>query len=272
MTIPASTLRVSIKEGPVHFSPPHTSGIDATYPLWSGIESEEHFPAVEGSAFYTLTLKKDVTAIREVMVADTALVAALQLLATAWPFSGGSMLALEVRDVKAEPRFESNTDQVLDELCTRLGQSPVIAGATISFESGSTYRSPPLRTASIIARAAMTTYPVRKVLEYHQRAWLAYYRQRDRDFAAWCLDLYKVRDLLKKIHGNDAAAAKRALGISNKDKSWSEFGLVLNHNDLRHAEVTGVAPQVPRDTIDGLYAMAKTWVAAYLRSCGLPVV
>jgi hypothetical protein len=271
MTFPASTLRVSIKEGPVHFSPPHTSGIDATYPLWSCIESEEHFPAVEGSAFYTLTLKKDVTAIREVMVVETELVAALQLLATAWPFSGGSMLALDSRDVIVEPRFESNAGQVLDELSSRLGQSPVIAGATISFESGSTYRSPPLSTASIIAGAAMTTYPVRKVLEYHQRAWLAYYRQRDKDSAVWCLDLYKVRDLLTKIHGR-AEDAKRALGVPSKDKDWSEFGLVLNNNDLRHAEVTGVAPQVPRETIDRLFAIAKTWVAAYLRSCHLPVV
>lgn len=58
MTFPASTLRVSIKEGPVHFSPPHTSGIDARYPLWSSIESEEQFPAVEGSAFYTVILEK----------------------------------------------------------------------------------------------------------------------------------------------------------------------------------------------------------------------
>jgi len=271
MTFPARTLRVSIKPGPVHFSPPHTSGIDATYPLWSGIESEEHFPAVEGSAFYTLTLKKDVTAIREVMVVETELVAALQLLATAWPFSGGSMLALEGRDVIVEPRFESNADQVLDELSTRLGQSRVITATTISFESGSTYRSPPLTTASTIASAAMTTYPIRKVLDYHQHAWLAYYRRRDNDRAAWCLDLYKVQELLTKIFGNKDAA-KRALGISKKDKDWSEFGRVLNHNDLRHAEVTGVAPQVPRDTIDGLYAMAKTWVAAYLKSCGLPVV
>lgn len=202
------------------------------------------------------------------MVAETELVAAMKLLATAWPFSGGSMLALDVRDVIVEPRFESNADQVLDELSTRLGQSPVIAGATISFESGSTYRSPPLRTASIIASAAMTTYPVRKVLDYHQRAWLAYYRQRDNDSAVWCLDLYKVQDLLKNIHGGKDAA-KRALGISTNE--WSEFGRVLNNNDLRHAEVTGVAPPVPRDTIDWLFEMAKTWVAAYLRSCGLPV-
>jgi len=99
-------------------------------------------------------------------------------------------------------------------------------------------------------------------------AWVGYYRRPRSDRSSWFIDLYKVRDLLKKLYGGEPAA-KAHLGITDAD--WAFFGRILNNNDLRHAEITGVAPPVAQRDVDDLYRLARTWTRSHLKAVGLPI-
>ena len=73
----------------------------------------------------------------------------------------------------------------------------------------------------------MNDYGLRELLAYHQAAWVGYYCHRKSDRSSWFIDLYKVRDLLKKLyHGEEAAKARLAI----VDGGWSFFGQILNNN------------------------------------------
>ena len=71
--------------------------IEAAYPLWDSIIATESFPPGAGAsgANYVLRLKKEVSPASEVRQAENGLAKALQMLAAAWPFSGGSYLIIE---------------------------------------------------------------------------------------------------------------------------------------------------------------------------------
>jgi hypothetical protein len=81
-------------------------------------------------------------------------------------------------------------------------------------------------------------YVTGQLVKYYHEAWL---NQSNLDEASWFVNLYKVRDLLHK-HYRGEKQARKSLCIRRKE--WSKFGDLLNHNDLRHAELTGKARPV----------------------------
>jgi hypothetical protein len=273
-------VKIILREGPVNIPSLGNAGIDASHPLWDGIVAHEYFPAVAGSANYVVTLTKPVSDVDQVFSAEADLVHALGLLAMAWPFAGGgSFMALETRDVVKSPRFESNAHAVRDQLLAERSLHHVSSTAAIPYESVGFYVKPPLHDAAVIARAAQASPGLRRLLEYHQNALMAYHHapRRERE-AAWFVNLYKVGEALKGIHVAPPARQHRKaptvlrtkLQISDSD--WDYYGWVLNNNDLRHAELTGVVPNIPQSDVEHLFRLARDWSSAQLRLLGLPAV
>jgi hypothetical protein len=268
MTEKALPVRIVLKEGPVIIQSLKGAGVRAEYDLWDGIVASELFPPNVDCAFYVLSLEKSVTRATEARMVEAELAHALELLATAWSFSGGSFLLLETREVNRTSRYESTGKDVETELLAREGFRHVESRLTATFEVLATYLRPPLATATHLAKAMRDNSPLRKLLGYHQRAWVEYYCRQRTERSSWFIDLYKTQDALKNIYGK--RKVKSRLGISNDD--WSFFETILNNNDLRHAEIIGTAPAVARQDVDRLYGLAQAWIRTHLVSRGLPVV
>lgn len=126
-----------------------------------------------------------------------------------------------------------------------------------------TYSRAPLALAAEIVKVMHNDPFVDRLIGYYHAAAMA------RPTPYWCLDLYKVRNLLSLKYESDEQA-KKALGISSSQ--WSDFGNLLNNNDLRHAEIAAIPPELPPQQIDQLYLTAHTWIAKYLGGIGLAVV
>ena len=261
-------IRTVLKDGPVLIPSLIGAGVDASYPLWQGITAAEFYPSGVQSAFYQITLEKEVIRSDEASVVEQELCQALKLLAKAWPFSGGSFMQVDTLEELREPRFQSNALEVKAELLAHEGSNRVVAGASFDAVIAATYRNPPLRTASMLAQAMLSDFVLDKLLEYHQNAWVECYCYGRSYRAAWFMHLYKIRDGLSKFYNGDAIA-KQILTIPHSD--WVFFGSVLNNNDLRHADITGMAPAVPSEHVDRLYRLARSWICAHLVKQGLPV-
>jgi hypothetical protein len=181
---------------------------------------------------------------------------ALQMLAAAWPFSGGSYLTIETRKIVCSPRFENNADTLERDMLAQSGFTKVISEFETPFGWSSTYRQAPLCGAVRIAQSMRSDFPTRRLLLYHQDAVI------ERGNSWWFVNLYKVRDFLCKLYRGENEASK-VLNI--KPKYWSYFGNILNHNDLRHPEVIGQVPSIPNSEKEKLYQLARYWVASYRR-------
>jgi hypothetical protein len=103
--------------------------IAASYPLWDSIVAAESFPPGAGAsgADYIVSLKKGVNHVNEVRPAEDELTKAFQMLAAAWPFSGGSYLIIETREVVCSPRLASNADDIEQEMLSRSGLTRVVS-------------------------------------------------------------------------------------------------------------------------------------------------
>lgn len=264
----ACQLQITLQEGPVVIPSIRQAGVDGRSQLWSGITASEFFPSGTDSAFYVLALRKSVSDADQVAAAERDLMAALRMLAAAWPFGGGSFMALDSRDTVVSSRFETNASAVRDQLLAQVGKKTVGASAVVAYESSATYRQPPLALASAIAKAMYSDPALRRLLHYHQDAWMGYYRASRSDRASWFIDLYKVRELLKKLHGNEWKAIAR-LNVPESD--WKYLGRLLNNNDLRHAELTDAVPDLPRSEVDKLFGVARQMVVGQLQVAGLVV-
>jgi hypothetical protein len=263
------SVRISLKDGPVLIPSLNGTAVNGDCPLWDGITASESFPPGVESAYYVLSLEKPVSDAAEVSLAETDLIRAMEILATAWPFAGGSFIAIETRSSVVHPRFESNAKDVETELLARRGLKPVERSMSIACETLATYREPPLRIAAELAKKAFADVGLKKLLEYYHRAWGEYYGHGHRDGSSWFTYLYKVRDALCKIYRGEEAA-KAALNISAT--AWRCFGKTLNEKtDLRHAEVTVNSSTVSPSDVDRLYRVAREWVVAHLVHQRLPV-
>jgi hypothetical protein len=235
------------------------AGIEVSYPLGDSIIAAESFPPGAGAsgANYVLRLKIEVSHASEVRHAEDGLTKALQLLAAAWPFSGGSYLIIETREVVCSPRFENNANDLEREMLARSGLTRVVSEVRMPLGWSAPYSQAPLCVAARIAQSMHSDFPTRRLLLYHQGAVI------ERGHSSWFISLYKVRDFLCKLY-NGEKATKEALNIT---KGWSYFGNLLNHNDLRHAEISGNVPSsISNSEIDKLYRLAHCWVASYLRN------
>jgi hypothetical protein len=261
----AKEVRLTITEGPVIIRGLGDSAIDETHALWDGMTASETFPAGAGErgANYVVTLMKGVKSANDVPDAEANLTRALHMLAAAWSFAGGSCMVIETREVISSSRVESNAAYIEREMLEASGLHEVASAVSIPISWSATYSQPPLRSAIHISKAMNGDYQMRKVLEYYYRAVAV-----TLDDASWFINLYKVRDILCKIY-NGEKNVKVKLGIRSGD--WTDFGTVLNNNDLRHAEISGAAPSISPAKVRQVYALARTWVESYLRTKCMPV-
>ncbi len=198
---------------------------------------------------------------------EAELVRAMLLLAHGWSFAGGAMLLLQERTTIAASRFESNAHEVRAVLEAAEGTRRVMSSSTSSYESLAGYRAPPLALASAIAISTNSNAGVRQLLRYFHNAWIDYFATRNGRRSSWFIDLYKVRDLLKRLH-RDEVSLLQDLHIAKSD--WRSFGQTLNNGDLRHASQVEVAGLSARE-VDRLFGLARSWIAAHLRLDGLLV-
>jgi hypothetical protein len=187
----------------------------ASYPLWDSIIASESFPLGAGAsgANYVVQLKRRVSHASEVRHAEDELTKALQMLAAAWPFSGGSYLIVETREIVCSPHFENNANDLEREMLARAGLTKVASDARMPLSWSTTYSQAPLCTAACIAQSMHSDFPLRRLLLYHQEAVM------ERGHSSWFISLYKVRDFLCKLYHGEKAA-KEALNIT---EGWSDF-------------------------------------------------
>jgi hypothetical protein len=260
--IPVKLVR---KEGPVIIPSLNGAGTHASYPMWDGIAASETYPPHVESASYIVELSKVPASASEVENVNAQLADVLRLLAACWPFCGGSFMAVDTRQVSNTLAATSNAADVREALERQAGIRTVSVSLTANVEVLGTYMRPPLASAVQVAMTAHSDAAVEALLRYHQSAWLDYHRG---PRLSWFIDLYKVRDALKTIYGNNRSA-QAALGISDAD--WEYAGKILNNNDLRHAEISGRMPSLDDATVTKLFDLARLWVHSYLKMRGLPV-
>jgi hypothetical protein len=266
--VDALDLQISLKDGPVKI--PSLAGIGASrkLSLWEGISAAEFYPPNVESAFYQLTLTTSVSLWEEARPAEKALVNALELLAWAWPFSGGSFLPLVTHRFVTDHRYESNVAEVESELLARIGRVPVSASMSSNYEALSTYLAPPLEAAVKVANRARVDPLLQQLMKYFSQAYEKVPGRPRPGESSWAMDLYKVRDSLKNAYGGERKA-KRALGLDDKDGEWSDFGDVLNNNDLRHAHISGEVKALDSADVNRVFAIGRKWIVSYLH---LPAV
>jgi hypothetical protein len=224
-----------------------------------GIVASEFFPANADSGFYVLTLQKGATAPTEVWKVENELVHALEFLAAAWPFSGGTHLAFDTRTVVRSARYQSNAEEVEAALLDRQGLRRVGRSVTMGYEVVGSYLQPPLEIASNIGRAMIADNALKKLMLYYQEATAR--------TPTWFIPLYKVRESIEGIYESERKSQKQ-LGIFKQD--WKHFGKLLNADtDLRHAKISGPPRVLTKQEINYLYQLAYTWVKAHLGSKGL---
>ncbi len=131
---------------------PDGAQVNAQYDLWNDIIAPEFFPPNVDSAFYVLSLGRSVTRAGKAQVIEAEPLKAFELLAAAWPFSGGSFMLLETREVGRTSRYESSAKEVETELLTREGLRHVKSSLTANYEALATYPHPPLPRLSALRR------------------------------------------------------------------------------------------------------------------------
>lgn len=259
-------IKIIFKHGPITIKSIESACVGASYDLWDNIVASEFFPPNVASAFYVLTLEKPVSRLAEIQSVESELIEALELLATAWPFSGGSFMILEKRNENRTPCYESNAKEVEAGLLTAEKLQHFEKTLQFSYEIVGTYLNPPLAIAARLTRMMRGNLRLNKLLWYHHHAWLEYYSRKRVEHSPWFIHLYKIRDVLTNIHGSERNT-KLHLNIPKDD--WSFFGSLLNNNDLRHAEVSGTAPSITRQDVDRLYHLARSWISSHLLSQGI---
>jgi hypothetical protein len=258
-------VRICRTEGPIVLHNAPATGIQKSYPLWNGASASEFFPPDVSSGYYVLTLEKSVTSAREVQPVEEELTHALLLIAAAWSFSGGSYMLIESRAAISSFRIKSNADEIERELLGSDGIRAQVQEMPLPVDLLVSYSHPPLAYAIEIARMMQSDYVTGQLVKYYHAAWV---NRPHLDEASWFVNLYKVRDLLKKLYGGEQQA-RTALSIPKTE--WKNIGVLLNNNDLRHAEITGKAPSVSPVAIDDAYATTRRWVVAYLKTKCLTV-
>ncbi|MGO4869526.1 MAG: hypothetical protein ACLPGW_02790 [Roseiarcus sp.] len=145
----ADYVQLSITEGPVIIPSLHGAGVDAIHCLWNGAVASEYFPSGVGAggANYRVTLKKNLAQASEVQQVEDELTKALLMLAAAWPFSGGSHIVIESREIICSPRFQTNASEVEQRLLERDGLKKVTSTSHFPLEICATYAQPPLALA-----------------------------------------------------------------------------------------------------------------------------
>lgn len=244
----------------------HGAELDNTFQLWDGITASEYLPANSGTkAFYILTLSKSASDYKAVDGILEELKKALDLLARSWIFACGVSMNTTFRETLHLPEFQDNAKEVRKALLKLKGTVRLSGSGGINFEAIAQYPQPPLAMASKIAIAMHGDPALARLLQYYHHAWVNYFRPGGRK-ASWFIDLYKVRDFFKVYYTNSKIARER-LKITSND--WGFIGNILDHGDLRHADVTGTAPEASKEDIATLFQISKTAIMSFLQSKGL---
>jgi len=246
-----------VQQGPVRILSLDGRGTCNEFEYGNEIVIREEFPGVEGSAFYFLTLERPVTDADEISSSDEKLRGALQRLTEVWEFAGGSLLGNPQRQRLLSatlPPFETNTEEVERNILAAEGLKKVSRTATVPIAWSATYNRMPLETAIKLCRRADKDQHLRRLFQYYH--WARIWEER------WFVDLYKVRDVLKRKFGN-VNKVRDDLGISYWQ--WRKFGKTLNNYDLRHAISTPDGNEsISKAEIDACRKTARQWIELYL--------
>lgn len=269
-------LKIVLREGPVCIPLLKGEAVNDSHELWNGIRVFASFPGCTSSAFYSISIEKDVARPSEVSAVEFELVNALKILASTWSFSGGSLMLLDTPSTQGAFRYESNAKDIERELLARTNLRRVESDLPLQYDVTCTYSCSPLATAARISKAIVVNDDIDSIrlLRYYWQAQTSFHKYRTQ--SSWFVDLYKVLDVLRGIYSPKSAKGnkkeqlvKLALGISKGDKSWSDFEAILNNNDLRHADILGTSPTLSRNDIDKVFQIARIWIQLHLNRKGL---
>lgn len=245
---------VSIKQGPIIIRSLQGKALFNEINLWDGIRGREEFPESTKSDYYILTLFKNVSDYLLVPKIEKELIDALKWFSKVWEFSGGSLFVIDRKETRHFPVYESNANEVGEELMRQAGRSLVKSSLQCSYQRICEYKNPPLDKAYMLVKKAKSDKNLKKIFQYFYKSRL--------DKLSWFVHLYKVREILSYIYGS-GKNAKQALNISNA--KWGEFGTSLNENDLRHASTNSQRTNVTQLNKSKLESYAKEWILSYLR-------
>jgi hypothetical protein len=176
-------------------------------------------------------------------------------------------MVIQSRQVISSSAFRSNADEVERQLLASEGltKQNFSVSRSPAPSASATYSVTPLKNAIAIAKTMRSDYVTGQLVKYYHEAWV---NRLKLDEASWFVNLYKVRDLLKK-HYHGEKQAQTALSISRTE--WKKVGDLVNNNDFRHAEITGKAPPVSPAEIDDVYTISRRWVVLYLKTKSLTI-
>jgi hypothetical protein len=232
-------------------------GTAKSLPLWDGITAREIFPATNGAAFYELSVEKEATE-SEIRRVEGQLREALEALARAWRFAGGSLLRTETSTLDTEKLYESNAEQVGEEFLAERGLKRTVKTFPCSVETCAGYSRPPLEDAVGISLEAQANPTLALLLRYHSVVYSG--------SPKWWVEASKIRDALSHEFGGEKET-REALGISRGD--WRDFGQILNNDDLRHSPTSGKGRTGAAEKLRRVKRLSREWVERYMQRVGL---
>ncbi len=249
-------IRIRVRQGPVYVQKNTGEGINKEYGFRESIRVQEKFPAIRGSAFYWLTLKRKTSSYKRIEIIEKELLIALGDLCRVWHFAGGClMMPIETRSVKI-PEYESNAWDVKRHFLKKMGLKDVSISRTIPIDFIGTYRQFPLKNAIRLCHTCDKDLDLLMLFEYYYWALT--------EPSTWFINLYKIRDVISRICKR-VGLTKSDLGIRNGD--WRRFGQKLNDEyDLRH--VPNANPNgrdISREEIQELKNLGREWIKLYMK-------
>ena len=248
------SITISIKTGPIRFQDGPLPGVEHEHEFGNGIYVQEYSVPSKTTAFYELTLRKDVSDENQADAVNLELEETLKCLCYAWYWAGGGRMRFDKLKVVRQPLFETNVGSIKEEFLAEKGLKTVNARMAMSVDFCQIVKEYPLGTAIRICRVCQRDQHLFDLLRYYYEAYS--------NNLSWYSDLYKIVDVLKKRFREE----KRAMSILKRD--YNELGCfkkILDNFNLRHASDIGKeTAYVPPQKKAKVFSIAESWIKAYL--------
>ncbi len=252
-------LKLTIKHEPVRIDSVGKDGFCKQFQLENGVVCEEDIPAGEDLNQYIISLRKDIALSKDAYTTENELKKVLEDLTKVWPVITGYRMGHDKSTTTKVPSYESNAHEVKDALLKKEKREKIYAELKSSWSIWNAYKVPPLEEALKLRSAILDDPKLDRLIKYLFNGY------ENHEF--WFLFIYKVRDQLKIIHGNEKET-RTILKIL--ETQWNDFGNTLNNYDLRHpGHKNKTEPLDPREA-DRILLTARTWVAKELKRRNLP--
>lgn len=251
-------VNINHKEGPIIIKSLLGKAAKNIFDLWDSIRVEECFFGtgnINESAFYQLTLSKQVMDYEEVDRAEGALIQALVSLCHVWKFASGHLMVLNQKYYDIRPKYESNAQKVKECIMKERNLKSVSKYITTSTELVGSYDEMPLEKAVELCKKAKNDAYLRALFKYYYEGCV------NEEF--WYIPIYYVKDiLLQKFKKNKI---KGVLNINDDD--WGNFERELNDYRNRHAPKIDMKKQkvIKNEKID-TRKIAYQWIESYIKT------